>query len=177
MASSKWRMANGEWPDPPSDLLFATRLPTARRIPPLRSRSQSCRRWPHPTACRRPIERAGQQLARRHGRAWRLGRDLSVCPLESADQLRRRPKTTESEPQPVMLSRLESADWHGGREHDARFSSMPRSRVGSSAACRAARFHSLLKARIPWYQGKKQGIYSIQPFFCEKPSRKHLPIQ
>src|SRR5271163_3564349 len=40
---------------------------------------------------------------------------------------RRRPKTTESEPPPVMPSHLESADSHRGRKHDAGFSSMPRS--------------------------------------------------
>src|SRR5271163_2680498 len=38
---------------------------------------------------------------------------------------RRRPKTTESELPPVMPSRLEPADSHRGRKHDAGFSSMP----------------------------------------------------
>jgi len=39
--------------------------------------------------------------------------------------------------------------------------------VGSFAACRGSEFHGLLKARIPWPQGKTQGIYSIQPFFAK----------
>jgi len=39
--------------------------------------------------------------------------------------------------------------------------------VGSSAACRGPEFHSLLKTRIPWPQGKTQGIYSIQPFLAK----------
>jgi hypothetical protein len=47
------------------------------------------------------------------------------------------------------------------------FRACPVPDVGSSAACRGSRFHSLLKARIPWSQGKKQGIYSIQPFFAK----------
>ncbi len=91
--------------------------------------------------------------------------------------LRRRPKTTESEPPPVMPSRLESADSHGGREHDACFSSMPRSR------------RRLLRG-LPWIEisqspegqnslvaGKKAGNLFDSAVFCENPSRKHLSIQ
>src|SRR5271163_3871199 len=47
------------------------------------------------------------------------------------------------------------------------FRACPAPDVGSSTACRGSKFHSLLKARIPWSQGKKQGIFSIQPFFAK----------
>src|SRR5271156_4372808 len=41
------------------------------------------------------------------------------------------------------------------------FRACPVPDVGSSAACRGSNFHSLLKAQIPWAQGKTQG-----PFFA-----------
>jgi len=47
------------------------------------------------------------------------------------------------------------------------FRACPVPDVGSSAACRGSKFHSLLKAQIPWSQGKTQGIFSIQPFFAK----------
>src|SRR5271155_5391054 len=47
------------------------------------------------------------------------------------------------------------------------FRACPVPDVGSSAACRGSNFHSLLKAQIPWPQGKTQGIFSIQPFFAK----------
>src|SRR5277367_815991 len=47
------------------------------------------------------------------------------------------------------------------------FRACPVPDVGSSAACRGSKFHSLLKAQIPWSQGKMQGIFSIQPFFAK----------
>jgi len=47
------------------------------------------------------------------------------------------------------------------------FRARPIPDVGSSAACRGSKFHSLLKAQIPWSQGKTQGIFSIQPFFAK----------
>ena len=70
-----------------------------------------------------------------------------------------------------------SADSHGGREHDACFSSMPRSR------------RRLLRG-LPWIEisqspegqnslvaGKKAGNLFDSAVFCENPSRKHLLIQ
>jgi hypothetical protein len=53
------------------------------------------------------------------------------------------------------------------REHDARFSSMPRSRQSAPRRLAAGRFYRILKARIPWLQGKMQGISPIQPFFAK----------
>ena len=47
------------------------------------------------------------------------------------------------------------------------FRACPVPDVGSSAACRGSKFHSLLKAQIPWSQGKMQGIFSIQSFFAK----------
>src|SRR5271163_2433296 len=44
---------------------------------------------------------------------------------------------------------------------------MPVPDVGSSAARRGSKYHSLLKARIPWPQGKTQGIYPIPPFLAK----------
>src|SRR5271169_1518535 len=44
------------------------------------------------------------------------------------------------------------------------FRACPVPDLGSSAA---SKFHSLLKPRIPWSQGKTQGIFSIQPFFAK----------
>jgi hypothetical protein len=38
-------------------------------------------------------------------------------------------------------------------------------------------FYNLVAARIPWSQGKMQGISLIQPFLRENLSRKHLRIQ
>ena len=80
-----------------------------------------------------------------------------------AGRLRRRPKTTESEPPPVMQSSIKSTDAHGGCEHDACFSSMP---VGSWATSPRGLFHSLMTARIPWSQRKMQGISRNQPSFA-----------
>ena len=47
------------------------------------------------------------------------------------------------------------------------FRACPFPTVGASAACRGSKFHSLLKARIPWSQGKMQGILRNQPFFAK----------
>src|SRR5277367_6452998 len=44
------------------------------------------------------------------------------------------------------------------------FRACPVPDVGSLAA---SKFHSLRKPRIPWPQGKTQGIFSIQPFFAK----------
>ena len=55
---------------------------------------------------------------------------------------------------------------HGGREHDACFSSMPvpdRRLLGDAPL---GLIHGLMTARIPWWQGKMQGISRIQPFFA-----------
>ena len=59
-------------------------------------------------------------------------------------------------------------------QRDACFSSMPSS--ASLAACRG-QIHGLPTCRIPWRQGKMQGISPIQPLFAKDPSRKHLRIQ
>jgi hypothetical protein len=64
----------------------------------------------------------------------------AICASCSKARLGRRPKTTESEPPPVMQSSIKSADAHGGRKHDACFSSMPVPTVGSSATRRADQF-------------------------------------
>ena len=84
-----------------------------------------------------------------------------------SSRVRRRPKTTESEPPPVMQSSIKSADAHGGREHDACFSSMPvpdRRLLGDSPR---GLIHGLMTARIPWSQGKMQGISRNQPSFAK----------
>ena len=72
-------------------------------------------------------------------------------------------KQLKSEPPPVMQSSIKSADAHGGREHDACFSSMPvldRRLLGDAPR---GLIHGLMTARIPWSQGKMQGISRIQP--------------
>src|SRR5271169_5047209 len=76
-----------------------------------------------------------------------------------------------------MPSWLEPEDSHAVASTMRVFRACPVPDVGSSAACRGSNFHSLLKAQIPWPQGKTQGIFSIQPFFCENLSRKQLRIQ
>ena len=53
------------------------------------------------------------------------------------------------------------------REHDAHYSSMPRSRQSAPRRLAAGRFYRILKARIPWWQGKMQGISPIQPFVAK----------
>src|SRR5271170_4294368 len=44
---------------------------------------------------------------------------------------------------------------------------MPRSRQSAPRRPAAGRFYSILKAIIPWWQGKMQGISPIQPFFAK----------
>src|SRR5271169_6476768 len=66
-----------------------------------------------------------------------------------------------------MPSWLEPEDSHAVASTMRVFRACPVLDVGSSAACRGSNFHSLLKAQIPWPQGKTQGIFSIQPFFAK----------
>jgi hypothetical protein len=45
---------------------------------------------------------------------------------------------------------------------------VPDSRLlGGLPRLAAGRFYRILKARIPWWQGKMQGISPIQPFFAK----------
>ena len=98
--------------------------------------------------------------------------------MDDGPQIRRRPKTIESEPPPVMPSpRLESADSHGGRERDAGFSSMPRSRrrlLGGLPRIEISQSPEGLNSLVA---GKKAGNFCDSAVFCENPSRKHLRIQ
>jgi hypothetical protein len=62
-----------------------------------------------------------------------------------------------------MQSSIESADAHGGREHDACFSSMPVADRRLLGDAPRGSIHGLMTARIPWWQRKTQGISPIQP--------------
>ena len=61
-----------------------------------------------------------------------------------------------------------------GREHYACFSSMPRSDNRLLGGLPMHKFPGLPTCRIPWSQGKKQGISRNSAALCEYPSRKHV---
>ena len=83
------------------------------------------------------------------------------------EELRRRPKTTNQNRRPSCRPGSSPRTRMAVASTMRVFGACHVPDVGSSAACRGSRFHSILKARIPWYQGKKQGIYSIQPLFAK----------
>ena len=91
-----------------------------------------------------------------------------------ARHLRRRPKTTESEPPPVMQSSIKSTDAHGSSEHDACFSSMP---VGSWATSPRRLISQSHDGQNSLVAGKNAGNFAKSALFCEHPSRKHQRIQ
>src|SRR5271170_632453 len=78
---------------------------------------------------------------------------------------------------PSYGSRIKSADAHGGREHDACFSSMPGSRPsapGRRAARTNSRYHDSQNSLVA---AKNAGNFAESALFCENLSRKHLRIQ
>src|SRR5271170_2332068 len=91
--------------------------------------------------------------------------------------LRRRPKTTESEPPPVMPSWLEPADSHGGRKHDAGFLSMPGSRRRLLGGLPRIEFLQSPEGPDSLAAGKNAGNFFDSAVFCENMSRKQLRIQ
>ena len=118
----------------------------------------------------------------RRQRACPMMRETVVTTVErivrtGIEEVRRRPKTTESEPPPVMPSRLESADSHGGREHDACFSSMPRSRRRLLRGLPGIEISQSPEGQNSLVAGKKAGNLFDLAVFCENSSGKHLLIQ
>src|SRR5271154_4582875 len=92
-----------------------------------------------------------------------------------SSRLRRRPKTTESEPPPVMPSWLEPADSDGGRKRG--FSSMPGSRRRLLGGLPRIEFSQSPEGPDSLAAGKNAGNFFDSPVFCENLSRKQLRIQ
>src|SRR5271155_642701 len=78
---------------------------------------------------------------------------------------------------PSCRPRLESADSYGGREHDAGFSSMPRSRRRLLGGLPRIEISQSPEGQNSLVAGKKAGNFFDSAVFCENPSRKHLRIQ
>src|SRR5271169_5424483 len=78
---------------------------------------------------------------------------------------------------PSCRPRIDSADSHGGREHDAGFSSTPHSRRRLLGGLPRIEVSQSPEGPDSLVAGKNAGNFFDSAVFCENLSRKHLRIQ